>query len=159
VYKATFRFFDVRSARDDRRPRRLHVSGARLRELGVDLAFDEMLHAIHALEDLGYLGGGHGWVEGVPDVWQREEFPFESIEYRHFCVTGRGLRALGEWPSFTDLTPTPLAALLERLADESADQTQADESRAVAWDIRVLGPGILDVAVSVATAAGARPGP
>jgi hypothetical protein len=137
------------------------LSDARLRELGVALAFDEMLQAIHALSDLDYVGG-HGWVEGVPDVFPQgepTEFPFESIEYRHFFVTGRGLRALGEWPSFTDLTPTTLAALLEWLADETVDQAQANETRAAAWDIRVLGPGILDVAVNVATAPVARQAP
>jgi hypothetical protein len=126
------------------------LSDARLRELGVDLACDEMLQAIHALGDLGYLGGGHGWVEGVPD-WQ-EEFPFERIEYRHFFVTGRGLRALGELPSFTDLTPTTLTALLERLADETADHAQADEMRVAAWDVRGFGPGMLDAAVRCPTA-------
>ena len=129
------------------------LSQARLRELGVDLAFDEMLQAIHALSDLDYVGG-HGWVEGAPDVWQGEptEAPFQSIEYRDFFVTGRGLRAIGEWPSFTDLTPTTIAALLEWLATVSTDQAQADETRAAAWDIRVLGPGILDTAVYAAAA-------
>jgi hypothetical protein len=135
------------------------LSDARLRELGVDLAFDEMLQAIHALEELGYLGGGHGWVEGVPDVWQGEEFPFESVEYRHFFVTGRGLRALGDWPLFPDLTPTTVAALLEWLAGETADQAQADETRAAAWDIRSLAPLTLDAAVRFGMARGTRQGP
>jgi len=131
------------------------LSDTRLRDLGVALTSAEMLHAIKALADLGYLGGGHGWIEGDPEVWQAEptEFPFESVEYRHFFVSGRGLRALGEWPSFMDLTPATLAALLELLADEAADHAQAEEVRAAAWDIRVLGPGILDVAVGAATAA------
>lgn len=124
------------------------LSQSRLRELGLNLTFDEMLRSIHALGDLGYVDG-HGWVEGVPEGGPTE-VRFECVEYRHFFVTGRGLRALGEWPSFTDLTPTTIAALLERLAAETADQAQADETRAAAWDIRVLGPGILDVAVNVA---------
>jgi hypothetical protein len=89
----------------------------------------------------------------------RRGIPFESIEYRHFFVTGRGLRALGEWPSFTDLTPTTLAALLERLADDTADQAQADETLAAAWDVRSLASLTLDVAVRFATIAAARPGP
>ena len=130
------------------------LSDARLGALGTDFTFDETLQAIHALSDLDYVGG-HGWVEGVPDVLPQDEpteFPFEAIQYRHFFVTGRGLRALGEWPSFTDLTPTTFAALLEWLADETADQAQAKETRAAAWDIRMLGPGLLDVAVNLATA-------
>jgi hypothetical protein len=140
------------------------LSEARLRELGVDLTVDEMLQSIHALADLDYVDG-HGWIEGVPDVLPRDEpfeVPLDHFEYRHFFVTGRGLRALGEWPSFTDLTPATLAALLERLADESADQAQADETRAAAWDIRVLGPRLLDFVVSEATAAvtpSGRPSP
>lgn len=131
------------------------LSDARLRELGVDLTSDEMLQSINSLADLGYVDG-HGWVEGVPDALPQgkpAERPFEYVEYRHFFVTGRGLRALGQWPAFTDITPTTVALLLERLADESSDQTQADETWAAARDIRVLGPGVLDVAVDVASAA------
>jgi len=112
-----------------------------------------MLQAIHALADIGYLSGGHGWAEGIRDVGHGEptDFPFESIEYRHFFVSGRGLRALGQWPAFTDLTPTTFAALLELIADETADQPQADDTRAAAQDIRFLGPGIIDVAIGAAS--------
>jgi len=136
------------------------LSAARLRELGVDITSAEMLQAIHALANRGYLGGGHGWVEGLPGVWEDDptEFPFDSIEYRHFFVSGRGLQALGDWPPFTDLTPTTVAALLGKLADETAEQTQADETRAAARDIRALGPTILDVAVSAAVSTPPAPG-
>jgi hypothetical protein len=142
------------------RPGTIHIDGgftlsdARLRELGVDLTFDEMLEAIHALADLGYLDG-HGWVEGDLAAFPRGV----TVVYRHLFVTGRGMRALGEWPSFTDLTPTTLAALLERLADETADQAQAAETRAAAWDIRTVCHGLVDAGVRVATAAVARQPP
>jgi hypothetical protein len=116
------------------------LSDARLRELGADLTFDEALPAIQALADLDYVDG-QGSLEDE-----------RTIVYTLLFVTGRGMRALGEWPSFTDLTPKTLGALLDRLADETADQAQAAETRAAGRDIRVLGGGPVEAAVSAASA-------
>jgi len=98
-----------------------HADGASA--LGLDLD-DGVLHdTLLALQDAGYVsidkieyeGSGGGIVLGAR-------------------VTGRGMQALGEWPSHqAALTPATVAALLTRLKDYAPDK-QTEEQLETAAD-------------------------
>jgi hypothetical protein len=95
--------------------------------LGLELSAGEVHDAIFCLGDVGY-------VEGEP---QYSTGP--SVAFTHLRVTGRGQQALGEWPLFDGIaSPATLALFLERLADESATDEEADNLRRAAGYARGL---------------------
>jgi hypothetical protein len=88
-----------------------HGGGART--LGLDVEDGELHDALLALTDVGYIqiddiqyeGGGSGSVLGAR-------------------VTGRGMQALGRWPSLqAAMSPVTLVAVPERLRDYAPDET------------------------------------
>jgi hypothetical protein len=89
------------------------------RTLGLDLDDNETHLALLALRDAGYVDAEVTYTGG-------------GATFTRFLVTGRGLRALGDWPLFSPLSPATLAALLERVADEAPTDDEATAVRSAA---------------------------
>jgi hypothetical protein len=110
------------------------------RTLGLDLDDNETHLALLALRDAGYVDAEVTYTGG-------------GATFTRFLVTGRGLRALGDWPLFSPLSPATLAALLERVADEAPTDDEATAARSAARNVAGLAAETVRAAL---VAAGSR---
>jgi hypothetical protein len=105
----------------------LHLSSGGVNPLGLDLSTDEVYDALLTLADADYIEG------------ELQHEGGGSVIITRFQVTGRGQQALGEWPLFDQLaSPTSLALLLERLAEEAPTDDEAGSLRRAASYTRGL---------------------
>lgn len=107
--------------------------------LKLELSDDAIHDAVLQLGDLGYL-------------------EYNSIDYATgptatfsgLRVTGRGLQALGEWPRFEALiSPTTLAAVVDRLAEYASPEEATPMKRAAAVIRKTGSAGLRSAAIGV----------
>lgn len=103
----------------------LDISLAR-ETLGLGLTSSEIRDSILTLGGAGYVEYDVAYETGNGGLFTK------------LRVTGRGQQALGEWPFFTEMTPTTLAELLDRFAEEAATDEEAEHVRSAADYIRSL---------------------
>jgi hypothetical protein len=110
------------------------------RTLGLDLDDNETHLALLALRDAGYIDAEVTYTGG-------------GATFTRSLVTGRGLRALGDWPLVSPLSPATLAALLERVADQAPTDDEATAARSAARYVAGLAADTVRAAL---VAAGSR---
>jgi hypothetical protein len=92
-----------------------------------------------ALEDLAYV------------EWSELTYSSRGATVVGLRVTGRGMQALGQWPTLhTVMTPASLALLLEALAPYAADPEKAATlqraaDRARAWGVAMLRESVISL--------------
>jgi hypothetical protein len=114
-------------------------NGSGANGLGLAISDEELHDALLALQDIGYAhidcieyaSGGFATALGVR-------------------VTGRGMQALGQWPSLeVAMTPVTLAAVLERLAEYAPDlSTDKQIAEAVTYIKRSSGATMREAVAS-----------
>ncbi len=93
----------------------------------------EFFRSVLTLGDAGYLG----WSKAKGESGGSWYFP-------HFQVTGAGKQQLGLWPHFEALgSPTALAALLERMADEAATEEERSNLRRAGEAVKRTAPELV----------------
>ena len=112
-------------------------------QLGLGLDHRVVHDVLLALGDLGYIE----W-----DSWRYSFAP--GLRVDGLRVTGRGMQALGQWPSLlTATTPASLSHLLEMVAPYAADTDKEGVLREAAREARRLtGPVLRRALVSGSTA-------
>jgi hypothetical protein len=127
--------------------RRVALGRGRGSGLRLDLDDEELFAGMLALRDAGFVAA---------DI--REEAS-AGVVFTNVLVTGRGMQALGEWPLFEQLaSPPTLAALLDRLADQTADPDEAAALKGAANHVRSLGGEVLRAAARAALTHAVRAG-
>ena len=107
-------------------------------KLGIGLTNPETYDALLALMDAGYVSGEVDPPGGGGAI------------FKQLFVTGRGMQVLGEWPWFAEPSPATLAALLERLSEETSDEAEAADARRAASYIASVGADVVKAAVVAA---------
>jgi hypothetical protein len=117
--------------------------GGNTDQLGLNLASLDVMDSVLTLRDAGYVA-----------FRDSQETGGANLHLTGLAVTGRGLQALGEWPSFEAVaTPDLLAALLEHLAPEAPTADETAATRAAADYVRSVAPGALRSIVTGAVSA------
>jgi hypothetical protein len=109
-------------------------------KLGLDLPPDELERAVFTLRDAGYVAAK----------------PEAKFGFTHLHVTGRGMQAIGQWPSFSESSPATIAALLDRLAEEAPTDAEAVSARRAASYIRSLAASVVTSAFRTVMVEGAK---
>jgi hypothetical protein len=109
-------------------------------KLGLDLSEEEVERAVLTLGDAEYVAGKVN----------------PGFGFTYFHVTGRGMQALGQWPSFSDSSPATIAALLDRFADEAPTAEEGDNARRAASYVRTLEPAVVTSVLRTVMVEGAK---
>lgn len=124
----------IASADDDHLREGFLFIGGETDQLGLGMEPLDAIDSVLTLRDAGYLT--------FRDA--QETFGNPNLHLTGLAVTGAGMQALGEWPSFDAVaTPELLAALLERLAPEAPTADETTATRAAAGYVRSVAPGVL----------------
>lgn len=107
-------------------------------KLGIGLTNAETYDALLVLMDAGYVSGEVDPPGGGGAI------------FKQLLVTGRGMQALGEWPWFSEPSPTTIAALIERLSEETSNEAEARDAHKAASYIASVGADTLKAAVAAA---------
>jgi hypothetical protein len=115
----------------------LSLGRHRADQLGVDLAPGVAHDALLALADVGYV------------VWTDDTYAASGgVTFTGLHVTGKGMQALGQWPTLdTIMTPASLAHLLDALADYASDTDKGTALQVAAAYARKFGAATLRQAV------------